>query len=204
MAALQNFRKKLLRNRVLDLEQAAKLRNVAGVQEILGSSVDCVHTYPDVCFTERGVLPVLLADLQPWCVVLQPFRRAHDEVLRVMECQGRGCTPDEYQKVKTIHELFVVSAITVAPTCISVTINPGRDACRVGTGCIARLQAAKGLCAKEFALLQLIDWIRKGDARLVERYLDTQSGNLNINAHTSRVRSRCVIRSAFHVCACFI
>ncbi len=46
---LQNFRKKLMRNRVMDLEQAAQLRNVAGVQEILGSTVDCIHTYPEVC-----------------------------------------------------------------------------------------------------------------------------------------------------------
>lgn len=46
---VQNFRKKLMRNRVMDLERAAQLRNVAGVQEILGSTVECIHTYPEVC-----------------------------------------------------------------------------------------------------------------------------------------------------------
>jgi hypothetical protein len=40
---------------------------------------------------------------------------------------------------------------------------------------------------KEFALLQLIEWIRNGDARIIERYLDTQSGSVNIDGQTSRV-----------------
>lgn len=124
-----NFRKKLLRNRVEDLEKVAKLRNLAGVQEILGNSVDCIHTYPE------------------------PFRRAHDELLRVMENQGRGCTPAEYKIVRGIHELFV---------------------------------ASRSLLFKEFATLQLIEWIRKGDARLVDRYMDTQSGSIDLNAHTGR------------------
>ncbi len=38
----------------------------------------------------------------------QPFRRAHDEVLRVMEIQGKGTSPAEYVKVREIQELFVV------------------------------------------------------------------------------------------------
>jgi hypothetical protein len=37
-----------MHNRSKDLEKAAKIRNVDGVREILGASVDCIHCYPEV------------------------------------------------------------------------------------------------------------------------------------------------------------
>ena len=44
----QGYRKKLMHNKVKDLERATLIRNVDGVREILGSAPDCIHIYPEV------------------------------------------------------------------------------------------------------------------------------------------------------------
>mgnify|MGYP003336904796 CR=1 FL=1 len=58
---------------------------------------------------------------------------------------------------------------------------------------VGQKSGEKTMLGKEFATLQLIDWIRKGDVRLVDRYLDTQLGGINLNGHTSRVRTPFVV-----------
>jgi hypothetical protein len=70
--------------------------------------------------------------------------------------------------------------------------------CVLGCGCGCGggdpAQAAKKLLKKEFAQLMMMDWIKRGDTRVVERYLDTSMGDIDINMHSGKVRCGCCSR----------
>ncbi len=180
-----------MHNRCKDLERSAKLRNIVGVREILGSTVDCVHCFPKVralpcvgCSPARSPKPARRR-FERTVVCLQPFKRAHEELLSVMEVQGKGMPAEEYKRVKDIHELFVVSVSTgslVAIARVPAVVNG------VATRLLRLLQATKKLLKREFATLQVLEWVKKGDIRTMQRYLEAELGDLDLNLQSGKVR----------------
>jgi hypothetical protein len=67
----------------------------------------------------------------------------------------------------------------------------------------AWFQAAKKLLRKEFALLMVLDWIKKGDARVIDRYLETSMGDVDINMHSGKVRQREPVCMSTHLHALY-
>ena len=63
--------------------------------------------------------------------------------------------------------------------------------------CVTRpvtAQAAKKLMKKEFAQILVLEWIKKLDTRVIDRYLETNMGDFDINMHTGKVRGRAKLR----------
>jgi hypothetical protein len=66
-----------MHNKCKDLERAAKIRNVDGVREILGSTIDCIHCYPEV--------------VGPPYVALTIHMCGHNELIVWVACAASMC-----------------------------------------------------------------------------------------------------------------
>ena len=146
------------------------------------------------------------------------FEEAREFILRIMEMHGRGVDAKQYAKVKEIHELLLVRALACCPPVLAIsksTVPRGstlRNEVRTSiVGCLLvnggfvfvgndaafrdgallhqpAAQATKLLLEKETASNKLIDWIKKGDATLVDRYMDTRAQSVDLNFQTGKVR----------------